>query len=215
MVAGRSVTAVFDGGALTSDAGALLLGATDRTIRLVERFATCFSDGRDAARIEHTVATLVGQWVIGIALGGACPRTGPDPGEDRVDHDQLRHDPVMAVLTGKLEARRAGYAPFAGKSTLNQLEHAPVGSDRYRKVGHDRTAIERLLVELFLDAHRTPPKRIVLDLDATDDPLHGPRKAASSTATEPALRPAKRDRGDCYCTCRCMSSAAGICWRPG
>jgi hypothetical protein len=157
------VVTAFDGGAVTSDAGALLLGATDRVIRLIDRFAACFSDGRDGTRVEHAVATLVGQRVIGIALGY----------EDVTDHDQLRHDPVMAVLAGKLEARRADCAPLAGKSTLNRLEHAPAGTDRYRKIAHDPAAIERLLVDLFLDAHRTPPKRIVLDLDATDDPLHG------------------------------------------
>jgi Transposase DDE domain group 1 len=162
-VDGRSVVAGFDGGAVTSDAGALLLGATDRAIGLIERFAACFSDGRDAARIEHAVATLVGQRVIGIALGY----------EDVIDHDQLRHDPVMAVLAGKLEARRADCAPLAGKSTLNRLEHAPIGAERYRKIAHDPAAIERLLVDLFLDAHRMPPKRMVLDLDATDHPLHG------------------------------------------
>jgi hypothetical protein len=162
-VDGRSVVAGFDGGAVTSDAGALLLGASDRAIGLIERFAACFSDGRDAARIEHAVATLVGQRVIGIALGY----------EDVIDHDQLRHDPVLAVLAGKLEARRADCAPLAGKSTLNRLEHAPVGAERYRKIAHDPAAIERLLVDLFLDAHRMPPKRMVLDLDATDDRLHG------------------------------------------
>jgi hypothetical protein len=163
IVEGRSVVAAFDGGAITSDAGALLLGATDRAIGMVERFAACFSDRRDGRRVEHAVATLVGQRVIGIALGY----------EDVIDHDQLRHDPVMAVLAGKLEARRADCAPLAGKSTLNRLEHAPTGADRYRKIAHDPAAIERLPVALFLDAHRAPPKRIVLDLDATDDPLHG------------------------------------------
>jgi hypothetical protein len=161
--AGRSVVAAFDGGAVTSDAGALLLGATDRAIRLVERFAACFVDGRNAARVEHAVTTMTGQRVIGIALGY----------EDLVDHDRLRHDPVMAVLAGKLEARRTACAPLAGKSTLNRLEHGTIVGDRYRKIGHDPAAIEQLLVELFLDAHRSAPKRIVLDLDATDDPLHG------------------------------------------
>jgi Transposase DDE domain group 1 len=163
VVAGRRVVAGFDGGAVTSDAGALLLGATDKAIGLVERFAACFTDGRNQARVEHEVATLVGQRVFGIALGY----------EDLLDHDQLRHDPVMAILAGKLEARRPGCTPLAGKSTLNRLEHAPSGPDRYRKIGHDTAAIEQLLVEIFLDAHRTPPKQIILDLDATDDPLHG------------------------------------------
>ena len=163
-VDGRSVVASFDGGAITSDAGALLLGATDRAIRLVERFAACFVDGRRRESVEHEVATLVGQRVIGIALGY----------EDLLDHDQLRHDPVMAALAGKLAARRSVCAPLAGKSTLNRLERAPArGSSRYHKIGHDAAAIEALLVTLFLDAHRRPPRQIVLDLDATDDPLHG------------------------------------------
>jgi Transposase DDE domain group 1 len=163
-VGGRSVVAGFDGGAATSDAGALLLGATDRAIRLVERFAGCFSDGRSPSRAVHGVATMVGQRVFGIALGY----------EDLVDHDRLRHDPVLAVLAGRLESRHPRCAPLAGKSTLNRLEHAPAGEPgRYHKIGHDGPAIERLFVDLFLEAHARPPKRIVLDLDATDDPLHG------------------------------------------
>jgi hypothetical protein len=164
VVEGRRVVAAFDGGAVTSDAGALLLGATDRAIGLVQRFAGCFQDGRAPAQIEHAIAAMVGQRVVGIALGY----------EDVLDHDQLRHDPAMAVLAGKLEARRRDCAPLAGKSTLNRLEHAPTGAPtRYHKIGHDAAAVERLFVELFLDAHRTPPKQIVLDLDATDDPVHG------------------------------------------
>jgi hypothetical protein len=163
-VEGRRVEAAFDGGSVTSDAGALLLGATDRAIRLVERFAGCFDDGRRAELIEHELTTLVGQRVFAIALGY----------EDLNDHDELRHDPVLAVLAGKLAARRAACAPLAGKSTLNRLEHAPLGEPgRYHRIGHDPAAIERLFVELFLEAHKTPPRQIVLDLDATDDPLHG------------------------------------------
>ncbi len=151
-VEGRTVMAGFDGGALTSDAGALLLGATDRAVGLVGRFATCFRDARASERIEHEVATLVGQRVFGIALGY----------EDLIDHDQLRHDPVLAVLAGKLEGRRPGCAPLAGKSTLNRLEHAPVGEPgRYHRVGHDATAIEALFVDLFLVAHRSPPQQII------------------------------------------------------
>src|SRR3954464_1274006 len=99
-VKGRAVVASFTGGAITSDAGALLLGATDRAIGLVERFAACFQDARDPDQIEHTLATLVGQRVFGIALGY----------EDLIDHDQLRHDPVLAVLGGKLMARRVSCA---------------------------------------------------------------------------------------------------------
>jgi hypothetical protein len=163
-VEGRRVVAAFDGGAVTTDAGALLLGATDKAIRLVERFAGCFEDGRAQDQIEHQITTLVGQRVFGLALGY----------EDVLDHDQLRHDPAMAVLAGKLEARRQGCAPLAGKSTLNRLEHAPAdGPTRYHKIGHDGAAIERLFVDLFLDAHGKPPAQITLDLDATDDPVHG------------------------------------------
>ena len=156
---GRDVVADFGGGVMTSDAGALLLGATDRAIGLVDRFAACFLDGRAV----HDVATLVGQRVFGIALGY----------EDLIDHDALRHDPVLGVVLGRLEAGRAGCAPLAGKSTLNRLEHAPSGAHRYRWIGHEPEAIETLFVDLFLDAHGQAPERLILDLDATDDPLHG------------------------------------------
>ncbi len=159
----RSVTASFEGGAITSDAGALLLGVTDRVLRLVERFAACFTDGRDPTRVEHLVETMILQRVIGIALGY----------EDLNDHDQLRHDPVLATLAGKLKARRKDCAPLAGKSSLNRLEHAPSAGSRYHKINHDGAAIERLIVDLFVEAHGTPPDQIILDLDATDDPLHG------------------------------------------
>ena len=163
VVEGRRVVAAFDGGEVTSDAGALLLGATDRAIGLVTRFAACFDDGRVQAQVEHTIEAMVAQRVFGIALGY----------EDLVDHDQLRHDPVLATLAGKLTARRQDCAPLAGKSTLNRLEHAPLTPSRYHKIGHDAAAIEGLFVALFLEAHRTPPEKIILDLDATDDPLHG------------------------------------------
>jgi hypothetical protein len=162
-VEGRAVVAGFDGGAITSDAGALLLGATDRAIGLVGRFAECFIDCRRPEYVEHLVATLVGQRVLGIALGY----------EDLNDHDELRHDPVMAVLAGKLAARRSDCAPVAGKSTLNRLELSTGSASRYHKIAHDPAAIEELFVTLFLEAHKTPPKEIVIDLDATDDPLHG------------------------------------------
>ncbi len=103
------------------------------------------------------------QGVFGIALGH----------EDLIDHDHLRHDPVMAVLSGKLEATRAGCAPLAGKSTLNRLELSRTTPSRYHKISHDAPAIENLFVDLFLEAHSRAPAQIILDLDATDDPLHG------------------------------------------
>jgi hypothetical protein len=159
----REVVGSFGGGAITSDAGALLLRATDRAIGLVKRFGKCFIDRRDQELIEHSVETLVGQRVYGIALGY----------EDLNDHDELRHDPVMAVLADKLEARRANCAPVAGKSTLNRLELSRAEATRYHKIGHDPAGIEELFVTVFLEAHKTPPVEIILDLDATDDPLHG------------------------------------------
>ncbi len=163
-VEGRQVVAAFDGGQVTSDAGALLLGAANWALGLVRRLVGCFTDGRAPELVEHTVETMLMQRIGGIALGY----------EDLVDHDELRHDPVLATLVGKLEARRADCAPLAGKSTLNRLEHAPLRpDDRYHKIGHDPAAIEGLFVELFLEAHRTRPEEIILDLDATDDPLHG------------------------------------------
>jgi hypothetical protein len=187
------VEAAFDGGDATSHAGALLLGATDRAIGLVDRFAACFDDGRAQGQIEHTVETMVAQRVFGIALGY----------EDIVDHDQLRHDPVLATLTGKLQAKHKGCAPLAGKSTLNRLEHAPLTPSRYHKIGHDGAAIERLLVDLFLEAHARVPERIILDLDATDDPLHGRQEGRFFHATLTATA-----------TCRCTSSAAASCSQP-
>ena len=162
-VDGREVVAAFDGGAITSDAGALLLGAADRAIRLMARFAGCFHDERRRDLIEHEVVTLLGQRVFGIALGY----------EDLNDHDELRHDPVMAVLAGKLEARREDCAPVAGKSTLNRLELSRLEPTRYHKISHNPIAIKRLMVEVFLEAHERPPQEIILDLDATDDPVHG------------------------------------------
>ena len=153
----------FDGGAITSDAGALLLGAADRAIKLTERFAACFHDTRRQHLIEHEVVTLLTQRVFGIALGY----------EDLNDHDELRHDPMMAVLAGKLAARREDCAPVAGKSTLNRLELSRLQPTRYHKISHNPIAIKRLLVDLFVDAHERPPQQIILDLDATDDPVHG------------------------------------------
>src|ERR1700755_663471 len=162
-VDGRTVVASFDGGRITSEAGALLLGATDKVLGLTRRLAGCFEDSRNQLFTEHAVQTLVMQRIAGIALGY----------EDLNDHDQLRHDPVMAVLANKLTASRADCAPLAGKSTLNRLELSKAGPTRYNKIAADTHAIERLFVDLFLDAHAKAPSQITLDLDATDDPLHG------------------------------------------
>jgi len=119
----RRVVAAFDGGTVSSDAGAVLLGHTDAAIGLIDRLAGCFVDQRDPRLIEHTVRTLLGQRVFGLALGY----------EDLNDHERLRHDPVMGTLLGKLSARRhSKCAALAGKSTLNRLElHPLAGVSRY------------------------------------------------------------------------------------
>jgi len=116
----------------------------------------CFADVRTPGLVEHRVETLVMQRVIGIALGYG----------DLNDHDELRHDPVPAVLASKLAAQRLDCAPLAGKSTLNRLELSQAEPTRYRKISHDPAAIESLFVDLFLDAHKKAPKQIILDLDA-------------------------------------------------
>jgi hypothetical protein len=165
-VDGREVVGKFDGGAISSDAGALLLGQAGTATGLLKRFAQCFSDARAPDLIEHTVETLVGQRIVGLALGY----------EDLTDHDRLRHDPLLAVLAGKLEARREECAPLAGKSTLNRLELSLKDqTTRYCKIGHHPEAIERLFVSLFLEAEPKPKRRrpIIIDLDATHSILHG------------------------------------------
>jgi hypothetical protein len=159
----RAVVADFNGGRITSDAGALLLGQTNRALNLTHRLAGCFTDARSPTLVEHAVETLLLQRITGIALGY----------EDLCDHDTLRHDPVLAVLAGKLEAKRKACAPLAGKSTLNRVEHGGAAPTRYHKIAANAGAIEALFVDLFLDAHQRAPSRIILDLDATDDPLHG------------------------------------------
>ena len=169
---GRKVTAAFDGGSITSNAGAVLLRAADRSIGLVDRVAACFTDHRDARLTEHSVRTLVAQRTMGIALGY----------EDLNDHDELRHDPLLALLSGKLEGRREGCAALAGKSTLNRLEHAPRGGKlgRYHKIEHDPEALQAVLLESFIDSWKgRPPSRLVLDIDATDDEVHGRQEGRS------------------------------------
>jgi hypothetical protein len=161
-VAGREVVGRFDGGALTSDGGAVLLREVERSTEILQQFAGCFRDYRDPLRVRHSVAALIRQRVYGLALGY----------EDLNDHDALRHDPLFAVLA---EADDLD-APLAGKSTLNRLELSGAtiaDAERYKKIAVDQAAVDRLLVELFIQAHPTPPVEIVLDLDATDDPVHG------------------------------------------
>jgi Transposase DDE domain group 1 len=169
----REVVARFDGGTITSDAGALLLRQTEQATGILKQFAACFTDHRDPDLIEHTVGELIAQRVYGLCLGY----------EDLNDHDALRHDPLLAVTVGKEDPtgehrsrpRDKGKA-LAGKSTLNRLELTPARANadsRYKKITVDRPAVQNLFVDLFVQSKSTPPSRIELDLDATDDPLHG------------------------------------------
>jgi len=167
-VEGRAVVADFSGGTITSNGGALLLAQTDRGVGIIDSFAACFGDGRNQGLIEHTVRTMVGQRMVGIALGHG----------DLVDHDDLRRDPVLAAMLGKLTPRRKECAPLAGKSTLSRLEHSPQegvvhAPPRYHKISHDGEAIERTFVDIALRSRRKPPPVMVIDLDATDSALHG------------------------------------------
>jgi hypothetical protein len=170
---GRDVVARFDGGTITSDGGGVLLGEVERRTAIVRQFAACFTDHRDAELVEHKVEELVAQRVYGLALGY----------EDLNDHDELRADPLLATLVGKkdptgadrVRARDVGKA-LAGKSTLNRLELTTQDAgpeSRYKKIVVNGAAVDRLLVEVFLQAQARPPERLVLDLDATDDPVHG------------------------------------------
>jgi hypothetical protein len=167
------VVARFDGGQITTEAGALLLRPVEQHTGILRQFAACFHDHRRADLVEHSVSELVKQRVYGIALGY----------EDLNDHDQLRQDPLLALLSGKRDLegehrRRAqdrGKAG-AGKSTLNRLELTPADARpdaRYKKIVMDEAAVDRLLVDLYIQAQPRQPRRIILDLDATDDPVHG------------------------------------------
>jgi hypothetical protein len=165
----------------------LLLGAADRAIGLIDRFAACFHDEQCPELVEHEVATLVGQRVFGIALGY----------EDLNDHDDLRHDPLMAVLAGKLTARRQECAPVAGKSTLNRLELSQLQPTRYHKISHNPVAIRSLFLDVFLEAHKRPPREIILDLDATDDPVGSLVLLDEMWRPASALREEDDRRGQC------------------
>ena len=162
----RRVVAQFSGERLTTEGGSLLLRQADRKMDLLRRVATCFTDYRDPDRIDHRLEEMLAQRIYGLALGY----------EDLNDHEQLRQDPLLGVLAGKRDLGE----PLAGKSTLNRLELSPAGSpaaERYNKISYSAEALDALLVDLFLEAHPQAPREIVLDLDATDTPLHGRQEA--------------------------------------
>ena len=198
-----SLTARFDGGTITSDAGGLLLREVEAQTGLLADLARCFDDHRDPELIEHSVEELIKQRVFALALGY----------EDLNDHDQLRSDPLLATLVGKADVTgqerfdpRDRGKPLAGKSTLNRLELTPAratAQSRYKKIVARQQNIAEWFVQAFLRLQPQPPEEIILDLDATDDPIHGIKRAGSSTATTTATA-----------TCRSTSSAASTCSWP-
>jgi hypothetical protein len=186
----REIRGQFNGGAISSDGGGLLLREVDKRIGLIGQFAGCFTDYRDPDLIEHGLEELVAQRIYGLALGY----------EDLNDHEQLRKDPLLGVLVEKEDPRRE---LLAGKSTLNRLELTPEGAsaeDRYKKIVLHHEAVDALLVNLYLQAHGEAPEQIILDVDATDDPLYASRKGDSFTATTGTTA-----------ICRCTFSAGSFC----
>jgi Transposase DDE domain group 1 len=164
---GRSVEGRFDAVQTSSDGGILLLREVANGMKLFERVAGCFTDHRNPKYVTHALSSLISQRVLGIACGY----------EDLVDHEALRHDVLFSLCAGKRNVVKTEHnQALAGKSTLNRLELTPKNANataRYKKISYDEQTFEGLFVALFLDAHAEAPKRIVLDLDATDDPLHG------------------------------------------
>ncbi len=160
----RQVVGGFDGGAISSNGGAVMLREADRAIGLTKAVARCVIDRRNRDLVVHQVETLIAQRLHGLALGY----------EDINDHEDLRHDPVLGLISDTLEPKRVDCATLAGKSTLNRLEHGLKGrAGRYHKLEVDEAALEAVFLDLYVAAHKTAPRRIILDLDATDDPLHG------------------------------------------
>src|SRR5664280_2882699 len=156
----RRVVAEFSGDRLTTDGGALLLREADRKIGLLRRVADCFSDTRQPERVEHRLPEMLAQRIYGLALGY----------EDLNDHEQLRNDPLLAVLAGKSDVEDS---PLAGKSTLNRLELSDGTPSRYKKITFWKAGIDELLVKVFVESYASAPEEIILDVDATDFPLHG------------------------------------------
>jgi Transposase DDE domain group 1 len=155
----REIVARFDGGAISSDGGSLLLRETDQRLNLLDRFSRCFLDGREQDRIEHSILEMISQRVYGLALGY----------EDLNDHEQLRKDPLFGVLAGREEFDK----PLAGKSTLNRLELGNGQKDRYKKITFWKPGVDELLVSVFIESQAKAPEQIILDVDTTDLALHG------------------------------------------
>lgn len=170
---GKELIANFEGGIITSDAGIVLIAELDKKLKITERFAECFQDHRNLSYIDYSVHQLLAQRVYGIALGY----------EDVNDHDKLRHDPALAIALKKLDFIDSTQADLAGKSTINRLKYCPdtvinQEKSRYHKIEHNPQEIERTFVDIFLESYKKPPKQIILDMDVTDDQVHGNQEGA-------------------------------------
>ncbi len=170
---GREIIADFSGGRITSDAGIVLIAELDKKLKITSRFAKCFRDYRDSSYVDYSVQQLLAQRVYGIVLGY----------EDVNDHDKLREDTALAIALGKLNFIESNQRSLAGKSTINRLEYCPETiinqeSSRYHKIEHDPKEIERAFVEIFLADYKKPPRQIILDMDVTDDQVHGNQEGA-------------------------------------
>ncbi|MBE9141342.1 IS1380 family transposase [Nodosilinea sp. LEGE 07088] len=171
----RPIVAEFNGGEISSDAGLLLIRQIDQHYGFSEQIAACFTDHRAPSRVEHSLEAMVAQRLYGLVQGY----------EDLNDHEVLRADRMLGIAVGKLERRHGEGAPLAGKSTLNRFEQSYRREDsaavnpRYVKTTVDPVALEAVLLRLFFAQHSRPPKRLILDMDVTDDPTYGEQEGAS------------------------------------
>ncbi|EDX73569.1 hypothetical protein MC7420_3743 [Coleofasciculus chthonoplastes PCC 7420] len=170
---GKEIIANFNGGQITSEAGIVWLAELDEKLRITARFAECFQDHRHLSYLNYSVHQLLSQRVYGIALGY----------EDVNDHDQLRYDPALAIALEKLNLDDSSSAILAGKSTLNRLEYCPETilqqqESRYHRIEANPEEIKKAFVDIFLESYQTPPQQIILDMDVTDDQVHGHQEGA-------------------------------------
>ncbi len=155
------VEASFSKGHITSDGGLLLIREIDKKFKITEQFAHCFTDYRNPKSCKYTLKQLVTQRIYGLCAGY----------EDLNDHDKLKEDPFFAFLSGKEKE-------IAGKSTLNRLELSSRDLDeadehRYKRIVANEEKIEKLLVDLYLQSYKKPPKSITIDFDSTDIEIYG------------------------------------------
>jgi hypothetical protein len=170
---GRQVIANFEGGRITSDAGIMLIAELDKKLKITERFSDCFEDHRHLSYVDYSVNQLLAQRVYGLILGY----------EDVNDHDKLRYDPALAIVLERLNFINSSKADLAGKSTINRLEYCPETiinqkTSRYHKIEHNPKEIKKTFVDIFLESYKKPPKQIILDMDVTDDQVHGSQEGA-------------------------------------